>query len=173
MAACRKSRPTSSMAKPKMNSPNDFNLFFLAKKNVNAMVPASSARLKPLPPLPPSPKSRMIHEVMVVPMLAPIITAMAPANDIRPALTNDTTITVVADELWMTDVTVMPARMPLAGLPVILPRMLRIRLPATFCRPLLISVIPKRKMPRAPKKLIAIVTMFQILIFSIVFQMFI
>ena len=40
----------------------------------------------------------MIHAVSVVPMLAPMITEIAWARVRRPALTNDTVITVVAVE---------------------------------------------------------------------------
>ena len=43
-----------------------------------------------------SPNNEITHAVIVVPILAPIITATAPANDSKPALTKLTTITIVA-----------------------------------------------------------------------------
>ena len=43
--------------------------------------------------------SEAIHAVMVVPMLAPMMTAVAWKRVIIPALTSPTTMTVVAEEL--------------------------------------------------------------------------
>ena len=40
-----------------------------------------------------------MYAVMVVPMLAPMMTVVAWNRDISPALTNPTTMTVVAEEL--------------------------------------------------------------------------
>ena len=65
--------------------------------NTNATAPNSMGRLNMLL-LSPRPKRVIIHAVTVVPMFAPIITAMAPASVSRPAFTNETTITVVAEE---------------------------------------------------------------------------
>ena len=101
-------------------------------------------------PLPPRPKMVIIHAVTVVPILAPITTAMAPPSVSNPAPAKPTVITVVAVELWMMAVTPVPARMPLSGLPVILVRMWRSFEPAYFWRPSLISFIPKRNTARAP-----------------------
>ena len=50
------------------------------------------------------------HAVKVVPRLAPRIKCTDSANVISPALTNPTTITVVADEDWMTAVIRIPNR---------------------------------------------------------------
>ena len=60
---------------------------------------------------------------------------------------------VVADDDWMDAVTAVPVRMPLRGLLVILPRMARILLPATFCKPSLINFMAKRNTASAPAKL--------------------
>ncbi len=65
-------------------------------------------------------------------MLAPMMTATAPLSVSSPALTKLTTITVVALDDWMAAVTAVPVRIPLRGLPVILPSTARILLPATF-----------------------------------------
>ena len=83
--------------------------------------------------------SRISQEVTVVPMLAPITTAMAPARERSPELTKLTTITVVAVEDWMAAVTAAPVMMPRKGWLVIRPMMLGILFPATFCSPWLIS----------------------------------
>ena len=59
-----------------------------------------------------SPVRLRIQEVTVVPTLAPIITPMACRRESRPELTKPTTITVVAEELWITAVTPIPVRKP-------------------------------------------------------------
>ena len=84
----------------------------------------------------------MIQAVNVVPILAPIITEIACAKVSNEALTNDTVITVVAVELCTIAVTATPVRMHLKVLEVILAMKVRIRFPAIFCRPPLISDIP-------------------------------
>ena len=52
------------------------------------------------------------QEVTVVPMLAPMITPTACSSFMIPELTKPTTMTVVADEDWMTAVTARPRRTP-------------------------------------------------------------
>ncbi len=74
-------------------------------------------KLSPLIPL-----SESIHAVIVVPTLAPIITFIACFKFIIPELTKPTTITVVAEELCITDVTPQPVRKPANLLVVILQR---------------------------------------------------
>ena len=151
-----------------MNSPIDLSLFFLANINSNATAPISMGRLNALV-LSPRPKRVIIHAVTVVPMLAPIITATAPARLRRPAFTNETTITVVALEDWIAVVTAVPVRMPRTGLPVTLPMMERILLPANFCRPSLISFIPNRNTAKAPAKFRIMITISLNVIFSTVY----
>lgn len=75
-------------------------------------------------------------------MLAPMITLIACARVSRPALTKLTTITVVAEDDWITEVMPSPVRTPLKGLDVIADRKLRSRVPAAFWRPELIMFIP-------------------------------
>ena len=45
-----------------------------------------------------NPSNEIIHAVTVVPMFAPMITAIAPVRFNKPALTKLTTMTVVAEE---------------------------------------------------------------------------
>ncbi len=63
----------------------------------------------------------IIHAESVVPMLAPIITEIACASVSRPALTNETVITVVAAEDWTEAVTNIPVSIPVNRLVVIAP----------------------------------------------------
>ena len=53
-----------------------------------------------------------IHAVTVVPIFAPMITLMDCLSVMSPELTNPTTITVVADELWIMAVTPSPVMSP-------------------------------------------------------------
>ena len=63
--------------------------------------------------LPPSKPVRLrIQAVTVVPTLAPMMTPMAWRRESRPEFTKPTTMTVVAEELWMTAVTPRPVRKP-------------------------------------------------------------
>ena len=59
-------------------------------------------KLSPL--IPPSDNN---HPVTVVPMLAPMMTWIACLKFISPEFTNPTTITVVAEELWIIAVRVL------------------------------------------------------------------
>ena len=61
----------------------------------------------------------IIQAVSVVPILAPIITEMACANVNKPALTNDTVITVVAVDDCTDAVTSIPVSIPVKRLVVI------------------------------------------------------
>ena len=70
------------------------------------------------------------HAVTVVPIFAPMITPIACLSVISPEFTKPTTITVVADELCITAVTTSPVKKPVIVLPVILPSVVRRRLPA-------------------------------------------
>ena len=57
----------------------------------------------------------MIQPVMLVPTMAPIMTAMAWRTFIMPELTKPTSITEVAEEDWITAVTPAPRSTPLKG----------------------------------------------------------
>ena len=80
--------------------------------------------------------------VMVVPILAPIITPMACSKFMMPALTKPTTMTVVADELWMTAVMPAPSRTPKNLFRVRISSSERIFPPAAFSRPWAMVCIP-------------------------------
>lgn len=84
----------------------------------------------------------MIQAVSVVPMLAPMMTEMACASVSNPADTNETTITVVADEDCTAHVTKVPVSIPVRRLVVIRARMCRNWGPAIFWRASLIMRIP-------------------------------
>ena len=74
----------------------------------------------------------MIHAVSVVPMLAPMITEMACASVSKPALTNETVITVVAVDDCTDAVTSIPVSIPVKRLVVMAPRTWRNCGPAIF-----------------------------------------
>ena len=86
--------------------------------------------------------SDMIQAVSVVPMFAPMITEMAWARVSRPALTNETVITVVADDDCTEAVTNIPVIRPVKRLVVMAPKMWRNCEPAIFCSASLITFIP-------------------------------
>ena len=73
--------------------------------------------------------------VTVVPTFAPIITPIAWVRFIIPAFTNPTTMTVVADELWMTAVIAAPSSTPISLFFVSTSSRDFILLPAAFSRP--------------------------------------
>ena len=70
------------------------------------------------------------------------MTAIDCSRLINPALTKLTIITVDALELCMSAVMTMPVNTPVARLRVIADKMARSRLPATFCKPSLITFMP-------------------------------
>lgn len=80
---------------PKINSPID--LREEREENMSGMPIAKSgmanAAMFTLKPM-----AEMIHAVTVVPMFAPMITPMDCARVMSPALTKETTMTVVAEE---------------------------------------------------------------------------
>ena len=75
------------------------------------------------------------HPVTVVPMLAPMITPIACVRFMIPAFTKPTTITVVADELWMTAVMAAPRNTPISLFFVRTSKIDFILLPAAFSSP--------------------------------------
>ena len=93
-----------------------------------------------------------IHAVTVVPILAPMITPMDCRRVMTLELTKPTTMTVVAEELWMTAVTPIPVRKPLILLLVSLPRSDFSPLPAYRSRPSPITFIPNRNRHNPPIK---------------------
>ena len=79
-----------------------------------------------------NPSKEIIHAVIVVPILAPIITPIACKSVSSPALTNPTTITVVALEDCIMDVMTRPVITPLKRFDVIEDRSFRSLSPAAF-----------------------------------------
>ena len=109
--------PENNTPKPSRMLPTF--LVFLEAANINSAMPITAAmgasevglssRIRILVSCK-SPR-RMIWEVIVVPMLAPMITPTACRSLRIPALTRPTTMTVVAEELWTAAVMAAPNRM--------------------------------------------------------------
>jgi hypothetical protein len=96
------------------------------------------------------PDSDRIHEVTVVPTFAPMMMPTACESCIIPEFTNPTTITVVAELLWMIAVTPAPTSTPSKRFEVRISSTRCKRLPANFCRPSAIDSIPYRNIPSPP-----------------------
>ena len=116
--------PNIRVAKPKNIMPVSF--FLLSLDAICRMIPIRAkigvkedgfrSLIKKLSPeIPPKLK---IHAVTVVPTFAPMITLIACFKVMSPEFTKPTTMTVVAEELWITAVTATPVRIP-ATLPVV------------------------------------------------------
>ena len=95
----------------------------------------------------------MSSPVTVVPMLAPMMIQTAWFRVIMPALTKPTTMTVVAEEDWMTAVMAAPTSTPKNRLAVRRSRICFIRLPAAASRPELIICMPYKNRARPPNRL--------------------
>ena len=91
-----------------------------------------------------------IQEVTVVPIFAPMMTPTACTNFIIPELTNPTTITVVAEDDWITAVTPHPRSTALMGLEVSFSRIRSSFPPETFARPSPIAFIPYKNSANPP-----------------------
>lgn len=83
-----------------------------------------------------------IHEVTVVPILAPMMIPTTWDSFMIPEFTKPTTITVVAEDDWITAVTPIPRRTALMGLEVSVSRIRSSFPPATFASPSPIKFIP-------------------------------
>ena len=112
-----------------MNSPIDLYLLFCMNNITTPTVRRgrANAAMSTL-----NPRAEIIQAVTVVPMLAPMITPMDWARVRSPALTKLTTITVVADDDWMSAVMSTPVKTPVTLLVVMAVRMRRILSPASF-----------------------------------------
>ena len=114
--------PTKMMPKPMMIEASSLMRSRLDKSRINAptamhsgandvgLISAISVDWLEMSP------RRRIWPVIVVPMFAPIITATPCVSRMMPALTKPTTMTDVAEELWMTAVTTAPSNTPLKRL---------------------------------------------------------
>ena len=86
--------------------------------------------------------SAMSWPVIVVPMFAPMMIHTAWRSVIMPEFTKPTTMTVVAEEDWITAVMPAPTRTPRKRFAVSFSRICFIRFPAAASRPELIICIP-------------------------------
>lgn len=102
---------------------------------------------------PPAVPMAIIHAVNVVPMLAPMMTDMACASVSKPALTNDTVMTVVAVEDCTETVTSIPVNTPVMRFVVIAPSTWRNCGPANFCKDSLMAFMPNMSNAKEPKSL--------------------
>jgi hypothetical protein len=93
-------------------------------------------------PEPSPPERRKICAVTVVPIFAPRMTPTDCLSVMMPAFTKPTTMTVVADEDWMTIVTTMPMIRAVKTLPVIFSKVFSSLEPAARSSPLPIVVMP-------------------------------
>ena len=143
----RNSRPINRRPKPMMSSPQLLRERFL-ENNRGRHRPMSGREISDMLTL--KPKTEMSQAVIVVPTLAPMMTPMDSIRFSNPALTKLTTMTVVAELLWMMAVISIPVRTPFIRLEVMADRICRILVPATFCRASLMSFIPKRNTPKEP-----------------------
>ena len=96
--------------------------------------------------------SAAICAVTVVPMLAPMMTAVAMASDMTPALTKPTVMTVVADDDCIMEVVTRPMPRP-ASLPEpeVLPNQLRSLSFASFSIASDKTLKPNNNTPRPPR----------------------
>ena len=90
------------------------------------------------------------HAVTVVPTLAPMMTLIACRSVSSPELTKPTTMTVVAEELWITAVIPRPVAKPANFRPVIFPSSERSLPPARRSSACPIRFIPNRNRQSPP-----------------------
>ena len=144
--------PLMSTEKASRISPMFFWVCFRQKKY--SMIPIKAMKANTVAEVkPPSPSTLArvsTQPVAVVPMLAPMTMPTALASCMMPALTKPTTMTVVAEEDWITAVTSAPSSTPLTGLEVSLPSTVSSLLPATFFSPSPSRVMPNRKKASPP-----------------------
>ena len=96
------------------------------------------------------PDSERIHEVTVVPTFAPMMMPTACESCIIPEFTNPTTMTVVADEDWITAVTAIPRSTAIIRFEVSFSKICSSLPPDNFARPSPIASIPYRNIARPP-----------------------
>ena len=146
MAALIMSMPMNSTPRPAKICPMCCSWGFFTKTTSTTPAKAISGAN--------SPTSRAISRpVTVVPMLAPMMIQTAWFRVIMPALTKPTTITVVAEDDWITAVMAAPTSTPKNRLAVRRSRICFIRLPAAASRPELIICMPYKNKARPPNRL--------------------
>ena len=140
------SMPINSTPRPAMIWPMWWALGILTKTTMATPMKAKRGAR--------APTSRAIScPVIVVPILAPMMIQTAWFRVIIPELTKPTTMTVVAEEDWITAVMPAPTRTPRKRLAVSRSRISFILLPAAASRPELIICMPYRNSARPPKRL--------------------
>ena len=104
---------------------------------------------------------------MLVPMLAPMMMPIAWKRVIMPELTKPTTITVVAEEDCMTEVTPAPRSSPLSGVLVTRYRKDSSLSPATRFKPSPISDMPYINSATPQRRLSIITTVFMLTLLNV------
>ena len=93
-----------------------------------------------------------IQEVMVVPILAPMMMPTAWFSFMMPEFTNPTTITVVAEEDWITAVTPAPKRTAIIRFDVSFSSRYSSLPPESLVSPSPMVLMPYKNMARPPTK---------------------
>ena len=127
-----KLRPMKRRPKPTRIPPASLRFSFLANSRIKAPMPMSTGAKNSGFMTSPHSLMETIQAVMVVPILAPMITPTAWDKVRMPAFTKPTTMTVVAELLWIMAVISAPRRIPSIRLLVIYPSIRFIRPPAAF-----------------------------------------
>ena len=148
--------PTNSSPTPIQTSPTRLSFFFF--ENIRQKEPiatTSGAKKDGCSTFIASPREfkETIHAVIVVPMFAPMMTPTAWVRFRIPAFTKPTTMTVVAPLLCRIAVIRAPSPTARSRLSVTILRNLFSLLPADFCMPSPIMLMPYRNIPRPPRKL--------------------
>ena len=168
MAALMDCMPLISTDSASRIMPTFFLVVSLQKKYRIMPTKATKAKMVAEERPPPSmPESTSSQPVAVVPMLAPIMMPMALVSFMMPELTKPTTMTVVAEEDWITAVTSDPSRTPRKVVEVSFSRMISSLLPATRLRPSPSRDIPNRKKPRPPNRAMVLLIVIALLILSV------
>ena len=137
--------PRKSMPRPVIILPTCFIFSFFANIIKAAPINTNSGATSPIPTASRTP-------FIVAPILAPIIMPTVCERVIRPEFTKPTSITVVADDDWISAVIKVPIITPLNVVEVNFSISLFIFSPAAASRPLLIRFIPNKNIPRPPRR---------------------
>jgi hypothetical protein len=148
MASFRNCKPINISANPIINVPTSLVRSFFVNVNPNPR-PTNGNAIALMLTL--KPKIVINQAVMVVPIFAPIITLIASVNVSNPALEKLTTISVVAEDDCITEVIKNPVKIPKNLFEVIEARIDLILFPARFKSESLITFIPNKKTPSAPR----------------------
>ena len=157
MELLMRSMPVIRAIKPSIMVPMPFFFSDLPIYSTMPMIPIRGARVEGLKNLirklsPSRPDRDRIQAVTVVPMLEPMITPTACFSVMIPELTKPTTMTVVAEEDWITAVTPRPSRKPLNTLELIFARMVCSLPPACRSSALPMTSIPNRNRDKPPRR---------------------